>query len=396
METAEKRTILIVDDQPANLGVLSDCFSDSGFEILVAEDGMSAIEKAEYAHPDIILLDVLMPRVDGFEVCRRLKSEASTQDIPVIFMTALSETVDKVSGFQLGAVDYITKPIQHEEVLARVTIHLTIRNLTKRLQEQNLHLQQEIRDRKQAEEQLRELEAHLREALAQEKELSELKSQIISTISHEYRTPLTTISSSTEMLERYRHRWDDDKQVKHFRRIQASIQHMTALVNDVLFINKAEFEKLEFQPAPLDLVTFFHEIVDELQSTLSDKHRLTFTSLGNCRECNFDAKLLRQILSNLISNAIKYSPKGGTVSLQLTCEDKKVIFSCADEGIGIPPEDERKLFDSFSRASNVGMIGGTGLGLSIVKKCVELHSGEIAVESEVGVGTTFTVSLPII
>jgi signal transduction histidine kinase len=396
METAEKRTILIVDDQPANLGVLSDCFSDSGFEILVAEDGMSAIEKAEYAHPDIILLDVLMPKIDGFEVCRRLKSEASTQDIPVIFMTALSETVDKVSGFQLGAVDYITKPIQHEEVLARVTIHLTIRNLTKRLQEQNLHLQQEIRDRKQAEEQLRELEAHLREALAQEKELSELKSQIISTISHEYRTPLTTISSSTEMLERYRHRWDDDKQVKHFRRIQASIQHMTALVNDVLFINKAEFEKLEFQPAPLDLVTFFHEIVDELQSTLSDKHRLTFTSLGNCRECNFDAKLLRQILSNLISNAIKYSPKGGTVSLQLTCEDKKVIFSCADEGIGIPPEDERKLFDSFSRASNVGMIGGTGLGLSIVKKCVELHSGEIAVESEVGVGTTFTVSLPII
>ncbi len=396
METAEKRTILIVDDQPANLGVLSDCFSDSGFEILVAEDGMSAIEKAEYAHPDIILLDVLMPRVDGFEVCRRLKSEASTQDIPVIFMTALSETVDKVSGFQLGAVDYITKPIQHEELLARVTIHLTIRNLTKRLQEQNLHLQQEIRDRKQAEEQLRELEAHLREALAQEKDLSELKSQIISTISHEYRTPLTTISSSTEMLERYRHRWDDDKQVKHFRRIQASIQHMTALVNDVLFINKAEFEKLEFQPAPLDLVTFFHEIVDELQSTLSDKHRLTFTSLGNCRECNFDAKLLRQILSNLISNAIKYSPKGGTVSLQLTCEDKKVIFSCADEGIGIPPEDERKLFDSFSRASNVGMIGGTGLGLSIVKKCVELHSGEIAVESEVGVGTTFTVSLPII
>ncbi len=396
METAEKRTILIVDDQPANLGVLSDCFSDSGFEILVAEDGMSAIEKAEYAHPDIILLDVLMPRVDGFEVCRRLKSEASTQDIPVIFMTALSETVDKVRGFQLGAVDYITKPIQHEELLARVTIHLTIRNLTKRLQEQNLHLQQEIRDRKQAEEQLRELEAHLREALAQEKELSELKSQIISTISHEYRTPLTTISSSTEMLERYRHRWDDDKQVKHFRRIQASIQHMTALVNDVLFINKAEFEKLEFQPAPLDLVTFFQEIVDELQSTLSDKHRLTFTSLGNCRECNFDAKLLRQILSNLISNAIKYSPKGGTVSLQLTCEDKKVIFSCADEGIGIPPEDERKLFDSFSRASNVGMIGGTGLGLSIVKKCVELHSGEIAVESEVGVGTTFTVSLPII
>ena len=136
-----KDVIVIVDDKPTNLGVLFDFLTDSGFKVLVAQDGESAIQKVEYAHPDLILLDVMMPGIDGFETCRRLKANPSTQDIPVIFMTALSETVDKVKGFSLGAVDYVTKPVQQEEVRARVTLHLTIRNLQKKLQEQNLQLQ---------------------------------------------------------------------------------------------------------------------------------------------------------------------------------------------------------------------------------------------------------------
>ena len=395
LEIPEKGSILIVDDNPTNLEVLSDCFSELGLEILVAQDGMSAIEKVEYAHPDIILLDVVMPGINGFETCRLLKSKPSTQDIPVIFMTALSDTMDMVQGFQVGAVDYITKPVQYKEVLARAKTHLTIRNLTKRLQEQNERLQQEISDRKQAEEQLRELEFDLREALAQEKELGELKSRIISTISHEYRTPLTTIASSAEILQAYRHKLDESKQLKHFERIQASVNHMTALVNDVLFLSRAEFEKLEFQPEPIGLVSFFRELVDELQVGVGEAHHLTFTSNGACKEFEVDAKLLRQILTNLISNAIKYSPKGGTVSIQLSCQDNQVIFQVSDEGIGIPPEDQGHLFESFSRARNVGTIQGTGLGLSIVKKCVDLHAGQIAVNSEVGVGTTFSVILPL-
>lgn len=393
--TSEKGSILIVDDNPTNLGVLSDCFSDSGFEILVAQDGESAIDKAEYAQPDIILLDILMPGIDGFETCDRLKTSASTQDIPVIFMTALSEIVDKVRGFQLGAVDYITKPVQHEEVLARVTTHLTIRNLTKRLKEQNSRLEQEIRDRKQAQEQLLRLQAELQEALAQEKELSELKSRIISTISHEYRTPLTTIASSAEILQTYRHKLDETKQLKHFDRIQASVKHMTDLVSDVLFLSRAEFEKLEFQPKFLDIVSLVKDLLDELQVGVSKAHHLTLTSTGECKPFYGDAKVLRQIITNLLSNAIKYSPNGGNVSIRLTFEDKQVILQISDEGIGIPPEDQNKLFESFSRARNVGAIAGTGLGLSIVKKCVERHRGQITVKSEVGVGTTFTVSLPL-
>ncbi|NES17663.1 MAG: response regulator [Symploca sp. SIO3E6] len=161
-ENSDKSVIVIVDDNPTNLGVLFDFLHDSGFKVLVAQDGESAIQKVEYAHPDLILLDVMMPGIDGFETCRRLKAKASTKDIPVIFMTALSETVDKVKSFALGAVDYITKPVQQEEVIARVTTHLKIQKLQKTFQEQNLQLQEEIKERKRTEESLRQAELKYR------------------------------------------------------------------------------------------------------------------------------------------------------------------------------------------------------------------------------------------
>lgn len=161
MLTDEATKILIVDDTPANLGVLFDFLADSGFTVLVAGDGESAIQKVAYAQPDLILLDVLMPGIDGFETCRRLKANESTRDIPIIFMTALSETVSKVEGLKLGAVDYITKPLEPPEFLARVQLHLSLRSLTKKLQEQNLHLEQEIKERKRSEEKISEQAALL-------------------------------------------------------------------------------------------------------------------------------------------------------------------------------------------------------------------------------------------
>jgi adenylate cyclase len=161
-ENINKGVIVIVDDKPTNLGVLFDFLTDSGFKVLVAQDGESALQKVEYAHPDLILLDIMMPGIDGFETCRRLKDNPTTKDIPVIFMTALSEQEDKVKGLNLGAVDYVTKPIQHEEVKARVTTHLMLRNLQKKLQEQNLQLQQEIKQKQQAEQSWRKAEEKYR------------------------------------------------------------------------------------------------------------------------------------------------------------------------------------------------------------------------------------------
>src|SRR5919199_1458135 len=173
VDSTEKGVILIVDDTPTNLEVLLDFLEDSGFKVWVAEDGESAIEGAEYAPPELILLDVLMPGIDGFETCRRLKANPATQDIPVIFMTALTHTVDKVRGLSLGAVDYITKPLQHEEVLARINLHLSLRNLTKTLKEQNLRLEQEIQERKRSEQEREQAFKALQESEARFRRLVE-------------------------------------------------------------------------------------------------------------------------------------------------------------------------------------------------------------------------------
>ena len=162
MSDSTPATILIVDDTPANLGVLFDFLADAGFKVLIAQGGKSALQKVEYALPDLILLDILMPDMDGFEICQRLKSQPATKDIPIVFMTALSETVDKVKGLQLGAVDYITKPLQHEEVLARIRLHLNLRHLTRELQAKNEQLEWQIQERILAEKALRQSEAQLR------------------------------------------------------------------------------------------------------------------------------------------------------------------------------------------------------------------------------------------
>ena len=197
----ENGIILIVDDNPTNLGVLFDFLANSGYQVYVAEDGEDAIAQAEYALPDLILLDVLMPGMDGFETCQHLKAKESTKDIPVIFMTALSETVDKLRGLSLGAVDYITKPLQHEEVLARIKIHLSIRNLTKRLQEQNVHLEQEIQERTKAENALLKLTSELEERVAERTAALEQSNQLLQ---QEIQERICTEQALQESEARYR------------------------------------------------------------------------------------------------------------------------------------------------------------------------------------------------
>lgn len=248
-------------------------------------------------------------------------------------------------------------------------------------------LSQDITERKQAEE--------TRKSLEKERELSELQSSFIRMISHEYRTPLTKILTSAELLQNYSHKLTEEKKLVHLQRIQSSVQHMTNLVNDVLVINQAEAGKLQFNPVPLQLDKFCQELVEELQSHTDSKHQLRFRNQGECSETYLDEKLLRQILTNLLSNAIKYSPEGSEVNFELTCDQEVARFCIQDQGIGIPPAEQAQLFKSFYRASNVGTISGTGLGLAIVKKAVELHEGQITFESTVGLGTTFTVILPL-
>jgi PAS domain S-box-containing protein len=251
----------------------------------------------------------------------------------------------------------------------------------------------------------KQAEEELHKALETERELNELKSRFVAMVSHEYRTPLTTILSSAELLERYTDQFTEEKKLKHYRRIQTCVEALTQLVNDVLAISKIGAGKQEFNPSALDLDKFCRELVEERQLTTGNQHNLVFTSHSNCplvepgtasiTSTYMDEKLLRYIIGNLLSNAIKYSPQGSQVKFDLACDQDQAILRIQDEGIGIPVKDQQHLFKSFHRGSNVGTISGTGLGLAIVKISVDLHGGQIAVESEVGVGTTFTVTLPL-
>jgi PAS domain S-box-containing protein len=247
---------------------------------------------------------------------------------------------------------------------------------------------------------IKQAEQDILNALEKEKELSDLRSRFVTTVSHEFRTPLQIISSSTQIIEAYYQRLNEEMKQKHFKRIQSSIQHMTELLDDVLIISKAEAEKTTFKPQSLDILSFCRDLTNELQFG-SSEHTIVF-SIQEMEETNsqqpvmaeFDPKLLRQILTNLLTNAIKYSPPESHISFNLKVEELELIFEVKDQGIGIPVEDLDKLFTTFHRATNTGNIQGTGLGLAIVQKCVDLHQGQIFVNSILNEGSTFTLRLP--
>lgn len=242
----------------------------------------------------------------------------------------------------------------------------------------------------------KQVEVNIRKALTREKELSDLKTRFISMASHEFRTPLTTILASAETLERYGHKFPPEKQKIVLQRIQTSVHHVIGLLNDVLTMGKTEAGKLACNPLPLNLEQFCQNLIEELQyAQVNLASSIDLICIGDTFQARADEKLLRHILINLLSNAVKYSPDHSPVTLTLTCTAQETTFQVSDRGIGIPSADQAQLFDAFHRANNVGNISGTGLGLVIAKRAAEAHQGRIACVSEVGVGTTFTVLLPL-
>ncbi|MDJ0552977.1 MAG: PAS domain-containing sensor histidine kinase [Microcoleaceae cyanobacterium MO_207.B10] len=251
-------------------------------------------------------------------------------------------------------------------------------------------------------------EDEIRQALEQERDLRELRGRFFSMVTHEFGNPLNTVLLSTQLLRSYKSKITEAETEQYFDYLEESTQEMLELLNDVRFIGKADAGKLKYKPAPIDLIKTCSNLVKSMKVTASNKHQINFTMNNKITAKSkqksgkkdrifflMDEKLIRHILSNLLSNALKYSPEGGEVNLQLTLHNQEAIFKIKDEGIGIPKENQKQLFESFYRASNVSKIPGTGLGLSIVKQCVELHSGTIEFDSEVGKGTTFTVKIPL-
>jgi PAS domain S-box-containing protein len=246
----------------------------------------------------------------------------------------------------------------------------------------------DVTERKQA-------ELALRQALAKEKELGDLKTRFVSMASHEFRTPLSTILALTETLSAYRHKLSDEQISQRLIKITDQVSHLKEIMEDVLLLARIQARRVEFNPAKVDLDALCRSVLDEFQSGIDTNHRLEYTRNTAVYPIELDRKLMRQIISNLVSNAIKYSPADKPVQVTLEFVADTLILKVRDAGIGIPETDLQHLFEPFHRAANVGTISGTGLGLVITKEAVELHGGTISVESQVDVGTTFTVHIPI-
>ena len=396
---ADKGDLLIVDDKIDNLRLLFTTLSQEGYEVRRVLSGKQALKAIEFEPPDLILLDIKMPDMDGYEVCSRLKQNQKTKEIPVIFLSALSEAIDKVKAFEVGGADYITKPFQLSEVIARIENQLKVKRLQQRIQEQNQDLEARVEARteelQQKNRELLEYQQKLSQALSKEKEISNFKSNIIKIINHEFRTPLTIIFASVELLERAINQLDLEQQRSIFQRIEEAVKYLKFLFEEVLFFDKEQIEQVTLEQESFNLVDFCSNLVAELTANTKTGQTIKFEAKGDFEEVNLHRDILRQILLNLLSNAIKFSPENCKIEFKVIGEPERVRFIVKDKGIGIPLPNQEKLFDSFYRGDNVGNIGGTGLGLSIVKKCVDLYQGQIEFDSAVGVGTVFTVTLPV-
>jgi signal transduction histidine kinase len=372
--------ILVVDDVPDNLRLLTDILKAQGYKARPVPNGRLALRAARNDPPDLILLDVDMPEMNGLEVCRQLKADGRTRDIPVIFISALGNTADVVKGLRAGGIDYIVKPFQAEEVLAHVQTHLSLRRLQRQLQERNAQLQEQA------------------EALARAN-AARLKDEFLASMSHELRTPLNAILGMSEVLCDGVYGPLNENQLRSVRTIEGSGRHLLDLINDILDVAKIEASKEELELAPVSVGSVCEASLGLIKQNAHKKQLKVSTVLDSAATVlRADERRLKQILVNLLTNAVKFTPEGGSIGLEVAGDAERgaVHFTVWDTGIGIAAEDMERLFQPFlqldSRLSREHT--GTGLGLSLVQRLAEMHGGGVSVESEVGKGSRFTVSLP--
>ncbi|WNZ27400.1 hybrid sensor histidine kinase/response regulator [Leptolyngbya sp. NK1-12] len=374
--------IVVVDDTPENLHVLSSMLTERGYDVRGVTSGLFALQAVKAAPPDLILLDIHMPDMDGYDVCMALKADPQTYRIPVVFISALNEVIDKVKAFSVGGVDYITKPFHLEEVLVRVENQLSLLNMRRQLEQQNAQLQQEIQERKRAEATL--------------KEMLELREDLSRMIVHDLRNPLTTILLYSDFLLRRGELQDRARQSAEV--IQSTAQQLEAMINDLLVMAKMESGKLILNCTEVDLNYLVMEVVEHLRAIADQKQIQLVAQLPDQKQSvSIDANLFRRVLDNLISNAIKFSPANRSVIVEVAyptivatnsrCKQAKI--SVIDQGLGITEDLQQQIFEKFTIGDLVKGVPQLGLGLAFCKMVVEVHGGSICIEPNQPQGSIF-------
>jgi len=372
----EYPSILMVDDTPANLVALEALLSDLPCRLVSVDSGNEALRQLLRQDFALMLLDVQMPGIDGYEVARHARSNPSTQEIPIIFLTAQNRSEENIlRGYGAGAVDYLLKPVDKTILRSKVNVFLELHGARTKLANMLVELE---RAREAAE------------------RASNFKSQFVANLSHELRTPLTVINGMSQVL-REESAGLTEGQRECVDHIVSAGGHLLSLLEDILDLSRIEVGRIDLRQTEVDLEKLLHEALEMVRPLANQAGVRLQRSFDHLPHGQVDDTRMRQVLFNLLSNAIKFTPPGGVVRLEAGVYRGRLAITVVDTGIGIRKEDQGRLFGEFERIAPVDGTKrpGTGLGLALAKRLVELHGGRIAVASEPGRGSSFTVTLPL-
>lgn len=359
-------SVLVVDDTPANLSLLCGTLKERGYRVRPVPSGDLALDAAWSDTPDLVLLDISMPEMDGFEVCRRLKADPRSAEIPVVFLTAHAHPTEKLEAFAVGGVDYVTKPFHIEEVHARVATHI--------------ELSRQKRELKESYERLRELE--------------QLRDSLVHMVIHDMASPLTAIDTSLAIMSRTEADRLSERARTALQHCMGAVDRMKSMVRSLLDVSKMEAGAMKLRPERCDLADICRGLFLTMGGIVGE--RSIVLDVEGAGPVTADADLVTRVVQNLLGNALKFTPREGEIRIDIRADGEALRFSVADTGPGVPREFQQKIFEKFGQvdAASGGQRKSTGLGLTFCKLAVEAHGGRIGVESDGKHGSTFWFTLP--
>ena len=364
-QDARVASVLVVEDTIESLRLLSDLLDEQGYEVRAVTNGRQALQAVEHDPPDLILLDINMPELDGYEVCRRLRASERSKDVPVIFITALTDTAEMVRAFDTGGVDYVTKPFQVEEVLARVRTHLA----------------------------LRRAQTELADSYARLRDLEHLRDDLVHMVIHDLRSPMTALLMELRFVKRSAAALSEDNREALQSALEAA-EAINRMTNDVLDVSRLEACKMPVERAVWDLIQMARDVRSVL-GTIDPKRPIDIES-ARAVEVTCDGALVRRVMENLVSNGIRYTPAGSRLRISIASAGGRVRVAVHDQGPGVPPEAREKIFEKFGTvaARQKSTYHSVGLGLAFCKLAIEAQGGTIGLDPGVPAGSTFWFELP--